>query len=47
VGGLASTFTSTKIIINPNFTTAPHTWTVEVINPDGQTSTWQFQVHFP
>jgi hypothetical protein len=34
----SSYFSSTMITLNPNFTTAVHTWSVEVINPDGQTS---------
>ena len=33
-----SSFTSTRIVINPNFTTAAHNWSVEVINPGGATS---------
>ncbi len=33
-----SSFSSTAITINPNFTTTAATWTVEVINPDGQSS---------
>jgi uncharacterized protein YfaP (DUF2135 family) len=42
----ASSFSSTQIVINPNFTTAIHTWSVEVINPDGKSSgQFQFQVH--
>jgi len=36
-----SSFSSTQLVINPNFTTAAATWTVEVINPDGR-STGQF-----
>jgi pimeloyl-ACP methyl ester carboxylesterase len=34
----ASSFSSTRIVINPIFTTAAHNWSVEVINPDGQSS---------
>jgi hypothetical protein len=35
-----SSQTSTKIVINPNFTTAAHTWSVEVLN--GSLSSGQF-----
>ncbi len=34
----AMTFSNTEITLNVNFTTAPHDWCVEVINPDGQSS---------
>jgi hypothetical protein len=37
-----SSFSSTQIVINPNFTTAAATWSVEVINP-GDVSSGQFQ----
>src|SRR5688500_19693624 len=41
----ASSFSSTKIVINVNFTTAAHNWSVEVINPDGQSSgQFNFQI---
>ncbi|HEV8580680.1 MAG TPA: Calx-beta domain-containing protein, partial [Thermoanaerobaculia bacterium] len=44
----ASSFSSTQIVINPTFTTAAHTWSVEVINPDGKSSgQYQFQVVSP
>ncbi|HYV35072.1 MAG TPA: glycoside hydrolase domain-containing protein [Gemmataceae bacterium] len=33
-----SSFSSTSITINPTFTTVAQTWTVEVINPNGQTT---------
>jgi hypothetical protein len=36
-----SSQTSTQIVINPNFTTAAHSWSVEVINP-GNASSGQF-----
>jgi hypothetical protein len=39
-----SSQTSTQIVINPNFTTAVHSWSVEVINP-GNASSGQF--NFP
>ncbi len=40
-----TSFSSTQIRIDPVFTTAAHTWSVEVINPDGQSSgQYQFQV---
>ena len=43
-----SFFSSTQITINPNFTTVPATWSVEVINPDGQsTGQHQFEVVAP
>lgn len=35
---VASSFSSTQIVLNPNFTTAAHSWSVEVINPNGQSS---------
>ena len=45
---VASYFTSTQITLNPNFTTAAHNWSVEVINPDGQTTgQFTFQVIAP
>ena len=34
----ASSFGSNQITVNPTFTTAAHSWSVEVINPDGQSS---------
>ncbi|HBL25704.1 MAG TPA: hypothetical protein DD490_02595, partial [Acidobacteria bacterium] len=34
----ASSFSSTKIVLNSNFSTAAHNWSVEVINPNGKTS---------
>ena len=43
-----SSFSSTSITINPNFTTAAHLWSVEVINPNGQTTgQYQFNVVAP
>jgi hypothetical protein len=43
---VSSSFTSTRIVINPNFGTAIHSWTVEVINPSGQsTGQFPFSVH--
>ncbi|MFN2376136.1 MAG: putative Ig domain-containing protein, partial [Candidatus Binatia bacterium] len=33
-----SSFSSTAITINPNFSTTGATWSVEVINPDGKSS---------
>ena len=33
-----TSFTSTGIALDPDFTTAPDNWSVEVINPDGQTT---------
>ncbi len=33
-----SSFSANQIIINPNFTTAAHNWSVEVINPNGASS---------
>ncbi len=45
---VASSFSSTQIVINPVFTTAAHNWSVEVINPDGQSSgQFPFQVIAP
>jgi uncharacterized protein YegP (UPF0339 family) len=42
--GLApASLSGNQIIINANFTTAAHTWSVEVVNPDGQSS-GQFQL---
>ena len=35
---MISSFGSTAITINPNFSAAAHNWSVEVINPDGQSS---------
>jgi hypothetical protein len=44
----ASSFSGSQIVINPNFTTAAHTWSVQVINPDGKSaSQYQFQVVAP
>ena len=44
----ASSFNSTQIVINPIFTTAADNWSVEVINPDGQSSgQFPFQVIAP
>jgi surface antigen len=41
----ASSFSNTRIVLSPNFSTAVHTWSVEVINPNGQSSgQYQFQV---
>jgi hypothetical protein len=43
-----SAFSGTTIVINPDFTTAAHGWSVEVINPDGQTSgQYTFTVQAP
>ena len=43
-----SSFSTTQIVINPNFTTTPATWTVEVINPGGASSgQFQFTVAAP
>ena len=45
---VASSFSSTQIVINPIFTTAAHSWSVEVINPNGQSSgQFQFQIIAP
>ena len=33
-----SSFSANQIVINPNFTTAAHNWSVEVINPNGASS---------
>lgn len=38
---LISFFSNTQIVINPNFTVAPHRWSVEVINP-GEISSGPF-----
>jgi len=44
----SSSFSSTRIVLNPIFTTAAANWTVEVINPDGQSSgQFQFSVVAP
>ncbi|HEV3457826.1 MAG TPA: hypothetical protein VHG32_14780 [Thermoanaerobaculia bacterium] len=41
----SSYFSAGQITLNPNFNNVSHTWSVEVINPDGQTSgQFQFQV---
>ena len=37
-----TSFSSSQIRIDPNFTTAAHTWSVQIINPDGRSSS-QFQ----
>jgi hypothetical protein len=37
-GQAISSFSGTAIIINPNFTTAAHNWSVEVISPGGASS---------
>ncbi|MBU2431949.1 MAG: Ig-like domain-containing protein [Proteobacteria bacterium] len=43
-----SSFSSTQIVINPIFTTTAATWTVQVINPDGQASNeYSFNVSSP
>src|SRR5206468_2438858 len=43
-----SSFSTTAVTINPNFTTTAATWTVEVINPDGQSSgQFTFTVNAP
>ena len=43
-----SSFSTAAITINPNFTTAAATWTVEVINPNGQSSgQFNFTVQAP
>ena len=43
-----SSLSSTHIVINPVFTTAPAVWTVQVINPGGVASNqWVFQVVAP
>ena len=43
-----SSFSSTAITINPDFTTVAQTWTVQVINPDGQSSSqFSFNVIAP
>jgi hypothetical protein len=45
---VASSFNSMQIVLNPIFTTAAHQWSVEVINPDGQSSgQFQFAVVVP
>ena len=33
-----TSFASTEIALDPDFTTAPDNWSIEVINPDGQTT---------
>ncbi len=33
-----SSFSSSQITVNPNFTTAAHNWSVEIINPNGASS---------
>jgi GH25 family lysozyme M1 (1,4-beta-N-acetylmuramidase) len=41
-------FSSTRIVILVNFTTAPHNWAAEVINPNGRsTGPFQFSVTAP
>jgi hypothetical protein len=42
-----SSRTSTQIIINPNFTTAAHTWSVEVLNGNLSSGEFTFQVIAP
>src|SRR5205814_11029 len=43
-----SAFASDRVVINPNFTMAAHNWSVEIINPDGQSSgQFQFAVQSP
>jgi hypothetical protein len=43
-----SSFSSTRIVINPVFGTQAHTWTVQVINPGNLGSNvWTFQVRSP
>lgn len=43
-----SSFSSTEIVINPTFTTEPATWSVEVINPGGEsTGEYEFEVVMP
>jgi len=45
---IASSFSSTQIIINPRLTTAAATWSVNVVNPDGaSTGEHVFQVVAP
>lgn len=42
---VASSFSNILIMLTPTFTTAAHSWSVEVINPDGQSSgQYYFQV---
>ena len=43
-----TSFSSSQIRIDPNFTTAAHTWSVQIINPDGRSSSqFQFLVQAP
>ena len=42
-----SSRTSTQIVINPNFTTAAHTWSVEVLNGSVSSGEFNFQVIAP
>ncbi|HKP35514.1 MAG TPA: hypothetical protein VJT71_01555, partial [Pyrinomonadaceae bacterium] len=42
-----SSQTSTRIVINPNFTTAAHTWSVEVLNGSLSSGQFTFQVVAP
>jgi len=43
-----SSFSPTEIVINPTFTTDPATWSVEVINPSGDSSgEYEFEVVAP
>jgi sugar lactone lactonase YvrE len=43
-----SSLSSSQIVINPNFTTAAHTWSVQVINPGGIASPdFRFSVQAP
>lgn len=43
-----SSFSNSQITINPNFTTEPHRWSVEVKNPDeAATEQFEFQVSSP
>lgn len=40
-----SEFTSKRVVLNPNFTTDRHAWSVELINPNGEsTGQFNFQV---
>ena len=45
---LISFLSNTQIVINPNFTVAPHRWSIEIINPGGISSgQFPFQVVSP
>jgi hypothetical protein len=33
-----TSFSSTQLVLNVNFTSSAHLWSVEVVNPDGQSS---------